>query len=221
MTKSDKKLKLAWPTKDVMTQIYKKHLWGGENFDFYSGEGSHKPEIIQPYLSAVITFLKGYNNQLSICDLGCGDFNIGKELSHYSSSYIGVDIVEDLISRNKTLFQSEKIDFTCLDMAKDTLPKADCAILRQVLQHLSNSEIKSIINKLRAYKFFILTEHIPTSDFTANIDMVSCQGNRLKYNSGVDITKPPFSFEFSKKELLNLVVLPKGKGEIKTYLFEA
>ena len=31
--------KQAWPTRDTMTQIYDKHFWGGEEFDFYSGYG--------------------------------------------------------------------------------------------------------------------------------------------------------------------------------------
>lgn len=43
-----KKVKAPWPTKDVMTQIYDRHLWGGNEFDFYSGAGSHDPKIIAP-----------------------------------------------------------------------------------------------------------------------------------------------------------------------------
>jgi len=53
-----KPIKTPWPTKDAMHQIYEQHLWGGNEFDFYSGEGSHKPEIIKPYLEAVSDFLK-------------------------------------------------------------------------------------------------------------------------------------------------------------------
>ena len=57
------------------------HLWGGKDFDFYSGSGSHDSQIIEPYLDAVSTFLKSHNNTLTVCDLGCGDFNIGKQLT--------------------------------------------------------------------------------------------------------------------------------------------
>ncbi|MDP5081903.1 MAG: SAM-dependent methyltransferase, partial [Winogradskyella sp.] len=72
-----KKEKKPWPTKDVMDQIYQKHLWGGKDYDFYSGDGSHDLDIIKPYLEAVISFLRSHNNELTVCDLGCGDFNIG------------------------------------------------------------------------------------------------------------------------------------------------
>jgi len=65
------------------------------------------------------------------------------------------------------------------------LPKADCVILRQVLQHLSNEEIKNILAKLYNYKYLILTEHLPLRDFIPNEDIISGQGIRIKHNSGV------------------------------------
>lgn len=96
-----KKVKQPWPTKAVMNQIYDRHLWGGNEFDFYSGEGSHNPEIINPYLKVLIEFLNTHHNNIVVCDLGCGDFNIGKHLVSYSKKYIAIDIVEKLIKRNK------------------------------------------------------------------------------------------------------------------------
>ena len=54
------KFKQPWPTKAVMAQIYEKHFWGGTNFDFYSGYGSHDPDIIKPYIEAVSNFLKSF-----------------------------------------------------------------------------------------------------------------------------------------------------------------
>ena len=63
----------------------------------------------------------------------------------YTKKYIAVDIVENLIERNKTLFKEDNLEFHCLDIVEDDLPKADCIILRQVLQHLSNAEIETIV----------------------------------------------------------------------------
>ena len=31
-----------------------------------------------------------------MCDLGCGDFNVGKELVKHAKRYVAVDIVADL-----------------------------------------------------------------------------------------------------------------------------
>ncbi|WP_282043777.1 class I SAM-dependent methyltransferase [Winogradskyella flava] len=202
-----------------MEQIYEKHLWGGENFDFYSGEGSHNPEIIKPYLEAVSDFLKSKNGNLTVCDLGCGDFNIGQHLVQYTKNYIAVDIVDSLIERNKTLFKANNLEFYCLDISKDELPKADCVILRQVLQHLSNEEIKNILAKLYNYKYVILTEHLPNRHFIPNNDKIASQGIRLKQNSGIDLTEVPFKLKFKEKILLEDIVVNKHNGRIKSILF--
>lgn len=215
-----KKVKQPWPTKNVMDQIYEKHLWGGDEFDFYSGIGSHDPEIINPYLEVLITFLKSQNPPLVVCDLGCGDFNIGKHLTPYCKKHIAVDIVKNLIDRNKKLYQEDNLEFSCLDIAKDELPSGDCIILRQVLQHLSNAEIQQVLNKIGTYKYLIITEHIPLSKFTPNKDILSGQGIRLKHNSGVNILETPFDFKVNGQKQLGQHILDHNKGQIITTLFE-
>jgi len=214
-----KRIKFPWPTKKVMEQIYKDHLWGGIDEDFYSGEGSHHDSIVQPYLAATIGFLESHDDPLTVCDLGCGDFNIGRQLTPYVKSYVGVDIVASLIKRNQDLYANDHITFKCLDISKDRLPQADCAILRQVLQHLSNQEIQQILNQLRRYKYLILTEHIPQQAFTPNKDKIASLGIRLKQNSGVDILVSPFNFKIISKKLLHEIILSSRQGKISTCLF--
>lgn len=216
MTKKSKK---PWPTKAVMEQIYDQHLWGGKDYDFYSGEGSHKAHIVKPYIDSVIAFLQSHKDPLTVCDLGCGDFNIGNQLTAYTKSYVGVDIVEGLIKRNQQLYQNDNINFMCQDISKDELPQADCIIIRQVLQHLSNTEIQDILNKLRTYRYIILTEHLPMGDFIPNRDIISGQVIRLKHNSGVDIAQPPYNFKAKSQCILNEIVLENQKGRIVTTLF--
>jgi len=211
-------MKKPWPTKDAMEQVYEMKLWGDNNSDFYSGEGSHKSDIVNPYLDEVISFLKSFEPPITVCDLGCGDFNVGKNLVEYAKNYIGVDIVAPLIARNKQIFEEDNLNFFCLDIASDDLPEADCILLRQVLQHLSNAEIQNIIAKLANYKYIILTEHIPEDDFIANKDIISGQGIRLKKKSGVNLLASPFNFKVkSETELLTVSVT---KGKIVTTLYE-
>ncbi len=219
MTIMSKKLKKPWPTKAVMEQIYDQHLWGGKDHDFYSGEGSHNTQIVKPYIDCVAAFLQSHENPLTVCDLGCGDFNIGRQLVLYTKSYMGIDIVDALFKRNQKLYYNDNISFACLDISKDELPQADCIILRQVLQHLSNVEIQDILKKLPAFQYIILTEHLPTGDFIPNQDIISGQGIRLKHNSGVDITQPPFNFKVKSRQILNETVLDDQKGRIVTTLF--
>ncbi|HIP31559.1 MAG TPA: class I SAM-dependent methyltransferase [Crocinitomicaceae bacterium] len=213
------RIKKPWPTKDAMEQIYTQHLWGRNNDDFYSGEGSHLPEIVNPYIDALTSFLTSFAEPLEVCDLGCGDFNVGKELVKFSKKFIAIDIVPDLIVRNKEKYKTENLEFHCLNIAEDDLPKGDCAIVRQVLQHLSNSEIQSVVSKLKNYRYVILTEHLPEGEFISNKDIISGQGTRLKKGSGVDLLVAPFNLKVkAQKELVN-IDLGKRKGKIVTMLY--
>lgn len=214
------KNKKPWPTKKAMKQIYDNNLWGGGNIKYYSGEGSHNINQVKPYIDKIKVFLDSNNTKLIVCDLGCGDFNIGKQLYSYAKHYKAVDIVTDLIEYNKQNFLASNLEFSCIDIAKDPLPKADCAILRQVLQHLSNHEIEAILKKMYQYKYIILTEHIPERQFDANKDIISGQGIRLKKKSGVNIFEFPFYFKVkNKKEILKIPNDTFG-GVVVTWLLE-
>jgi SAM-dependent methyltransferase len=220
MKTQSKKTKTPWPTKKVMEQIYDLNLWGKNGSGFYSGFGSHDSELVAPYVKIIIEFLTSFDALISVLDLGCGDFNIGNQLVKYTQNYIAVDIVADLIEFNQTKFQANNLEFQCLDISRDNLPKADCVLIRQVLQHVSNAEVQRILNKLVNFKYVILTEHIPKGDFIPNKDIISGQGIRLKKNSGLDILKPPFNFMVQQKKELLRFELENGKGVIVTWLFK-
>ena len=214
-----KREKKPWPTKEAMAQVYSMKLWGSNKSSFYSGEGSHQSHIIAPYIAAVKTFLSSFESPLVVCDLGCGDFNVGKELVEHAKKYVAVDIVDELIRHNQSIFKVKNLEFQCLDIAVDDLPNGDCVILRQVLQHLSNTEIQRILHKLSKYKYVILTEHIPNGDFTPNLDIISGQGTRLKKRSGVQLTEAPFHFKMAKEKELLTISLDDTKGIIATTLY--
>ncbi|WP_299890465.1 class I SAM-dependent methyltransferase [uncultured Lacinutrix sp.] len=213
------KIKKPWPTKDAMEQVYKMKLWGDNASSFYSGDGSHDPEIINPYINIVISFLSSFKTPLTVCDLGCGDFNVGKTLVKHTKKYIAVDIVNDLIEDNKEKFKADNLEFHCLDIAKNDLPSGDCVLLRQVLQHLSNAEVKSIVRKLTDFKYVILTEHLPEGHFLPNKDIISGQGIRLKKQSGINLLESPFNFKVKEEKKLLSIVLNDSKGIIVTKLY--
>lgn len=215
-----KSIKKPWPTKEAMEQVYEMKLWGSGESDFYSGMGSHRPEIVKPYLEVLISFFTSFKSPLVVSDLGCGDFNIGRELVKYTKKYVAVDIVTDLIAHNEEKFKEENLEFHCLDIAEDDLPSGDCAILRQVLQHLSNAEVHCILTKLTDFKYVILTEHLPEGDFAPNKDIISGQGIRLKKQSGLNILAPPFNFKVKAEKQLLTVTLNDHKGVIVPSLYK-
>lgn len=218
--KGTKKIKKPWPTKDAMEQVYAMKLWGDDKSDFYSGLGSHHPEIVNPYIAVLKSFFTSFKSPLVVCDLGCGDFNVGKELVQHTGKYVAVDIVSDLIAYNKEKFAANNLEFHCLDIAVDELPSGDCALLRQVLQHLSNAEIQSVVNKLTDFKYVIITEHLPEGDFTPNKEIISGQGTRLKKHSGLNLLAPPFNFKVKEQKQVLSVVLNDCKGVIVTTIYK-
>lgn len=215
----NKKEKTPWSTKAAMEQVYEKQLWGGQASEFYSGDGSHHPKLVDPYIELVSSFLTSFDTPLVLCDLGCGDFNVGRHLVKHTQKYIAVDIADNLINRNKERFKEKGLEFHQLDIATEKLPKADCALVRQVLQHLSNAEVQRVVEKLINFKYVILTEHIPEGDFTPNKDIISGQGIRLKKQSGLDLLAAPFYMKI--KDTTTLLSLPdkENNGVIVTRLY--
>jgi hypothetical protein len=113
------------------------------------------------------------------------------------------------------------------DVVEAALPQGDVAILRHVLQHLSNREIGDILSKLPAYRWALITEHYPTDNpaIVPNRDMVHGGYVRVHENSGVFLSEPPF--EVPGAELSLILEVPgielgegSDRGVIRTFLYE-
>jgi hypothetical protein len=208
---------------DIFDKIYSDKIWGGD-FDgnSISGAGSHSEDVVKPYVDKVSNFLLKIQPSV-IVDLGCGDFNIGKNFVDYAEEYIACDVSNKILNRNKKNFSSIKnVEFKLIDLANDDLPIGDVCLVRQVLQHLSNSDINNFVKKLnleKLYKYLIITEHIPINkNFKANLDKRTGSGIRLLFNSGVVLHKEPFNLIAS--ETIDLVEVPNMGGIIKTIIYK-
>jgi SAM-dependent methyltransferase len=131
----------------------------------------------------------------SIADLGCGDFSTGKLISALVPYYIGVDIAQVIVDANTRTYGGERVSFVRGDITRDALPHADAAIVRQVLQHLTNSEVVAVLdNVLRTYPLVFVTEHIYVGPGAVpNLDISHGPGTRAQIKSGVQVEHPPFS----------------------------
>ncbi len=179
--------------RDAFTTIYKERLFGdipGEKF--YSGDGS-TGHFANVYCKLVEDLIREKGIR-SLVDLGCGDFRIGACIAPLVEKYVGVDIVPDLIDHHQANRGSEQTSFACLDIVDDPLPAGDLCLLRQVLQHLNNDEIATVLEKLTAYKWVLVTENVSAGDVKfPNVDHVHGPDTRLVEGSGVFLTEPPFS----------------------------
>jgi SAM-dependent methyltransferase len=189
-------------TEQIFSKIYKDSSWDKKSLNFNSGPGSHNENLVLPYVKFVNSFLIDKKLK-SIIDLGCGDFNVGKNIYRHVHKYYAFDIVPDLIKKNKKIFNDKKIIFECKNFIDEKLPKADGVIIRQVLQHLDNKSITKILDKIKHYKYVIITEHIPKDIFIPNINKSIGLTTRLEFNSGINVEIEPFNFNFlTKKEII-------------------
>ena len=189
---------------------------------FRSGSGSHDEKIIVPYINTLLQLLTN-NNIRNIVDLGCGDFWIMRHVlgtlsqNKYNFFYTGIDVVEDLIKHNATTFRHPNVKFICRDAAADNepLPDGDILIIRQVLQHLSNADIKKILDKASKFKFLFITEHVfDAPDAVYNVDKQTNQSIRLNHGSGIYLEHAPFNY----KNVVHLLKVPQMGGVIRSSL---
>ena len=222
--KKQRKMYKNLSLEDIFSKIYKNNLWDDKilnnNNPFFSGAGSHKKEIVEPYVEIIIKFLKKQNKPI-IIDAGCGDFNIGNNFVKFSDKYYAFDIVENLIEHNKKKFKLDNLFFEKKDITTDILPNGDILFLRQVLQHLNNNSILKFLRNIKGkFKFIIVTEHVPYNDYKKNLDRIS--GGFLGNYSGIFLEEEPFKMNYLKKEeLLSIPISKKlGDGLIKTILYK-
>lgn len=209
----------------VFDEIYRGRQWGGTPERMSSGPGSHQQHIVAPYVSIVLDLMRELNCK-EIIDLGCGDLNIGQHLLNGCESFLACDISEVILQQNREIFSNPKLKFCHIDITKGALPKGDIALVRQVLQHLSNAEINLFIAHLlreKPYRYMLVTEHIPNEDdFIANIDMPTGKGVRVSFGSGVELDKPPFNLNYKSKNIILEIQEPVNDvpAVLRSTLFE-
>lgn len=210
---------------DIFETVYRERYWGSDADGMpLSGTGSHDSRIVEPYVKNVGAFLESINRP-TVVDMGCGDFNVGRHLVDQTSHYLACDISQTIIEINKKRYADGKQQFKKFNLLTDPLPQADVSLVRQVLQHLSNKDISTFVNKLHAEspcRYLIVTEHV--ADYRGvrmNRDKPTGPGTRVNRHSGVALELPPFNLQFlNRQELCSITQDMSGvSGKIVTTLF--
>lgn len=177
----------------IFEDIYTNRSWGGQEDPgaFNSGSGSDLGPST-PYVDIIRKYIHE-SGAANVVDLGCGDFRVGSRIvAGLGIRYTGVDIARPLIARLNATAAGPMIEFQCLNIVEDPLPSGDLYLIRQVLQHLSNHQIATILGKLQGADV-IVTEHVPIGPGVKwNKDKTAGPDIRLYRNSGVFLEHPPF-----------------------------
>lgn len=205
-------------SQEIFTKIYAEGVWGqSDNPDdpYVSGTGSRDSAVVARYVEGVTALVSALPQKLDAVDLGCGDFTVGSQLRSSFGNYVACDIVETVIAFNRERYRDLDVDFRRIDLAHDALPDGEVAIVRQVLQHLSNAEVAAALANIAGkFRYLLATEHVPHGDFVPNRDKPTGPGIRMDSGSGLVLTEPPFALRPLEQQLVCEV--PSDGGIIRT-----
>ena len=189
--------------REIFQDVYQRNLWGTDgDSKFFSGVGS-RGEAMKIYVRQMAELLQRHAGELgrplTVVDLGCGDFEIGRALLERRPdlNYVGCDIVPDLVAHNRAVHGGPNVRFQQLDMVTDPLPEGDVCLIRQVLQHLSNADIGAFLDRA-GYRWIYVTEGHP-SHRTGPVNPDKPTGHDVRFNwrtgrgRGVELDQPPYN----------------------------
>ena len=186
--KRDEGLTLDAPR--AFQEVFRSNLWGG---DSRSGPGSSEDQTAR--ITTAIPELCRRLGVRKLLDIPCGDFSWMANVDLSGTSYVGADIVPEILDRNRAIHARADREFLQLDLTKSALPPADLILCRDCLVHLSAQDvIAALENIVRSETPWLLTTTFPGE--AENVDIVTGDWRPI------DLTKPPFGLP-EPTELLN------------------
>lgn len=178
------------PLASVFEQIYRDGLWTDG-----SGPGSD-PANTARYRAFVERFMV-QNSIQTVVDLGCGDWRSSRLIDWSRVEYLGVDVVASVIVRNQQRYQADNVRFAQLN-DEDELPHADLLIVKDVLQHLPNSEIHRMSRLLGRFRVALVTNTVTSELHRPDGTVVRIADVNADVPAGymrpVDVLGPPFDW---------------------------
>ncbi len=139
---------------DIFTRIYRSNGW--KSSESRSGPGScvHRTLNIRTEIPQIVEEL----NIRSFIDAPCGDFNWIKLIVDQIPNYRGMDIVHDVVKRNKALYP--EVSFQVGNVVTDLL-ECDLLLCRDCLFHFTQTDVMKTINNIKRGK----VRYLLTTDF--------------------------------------------------------
>jgi 2-polyprenyl-3-methyl-5-hydroxy-6-metoxy-1,4-benzoquinol methylase len=171
-------------------RIYKEKLWGeNEQGEGFSGGGSLM-EAAEPYYQYLVQFLHDHEIK-SVVDLGCGDWTLSKHIDWSGIDYVGYDVVQSVIDKNRVSYANNHIHFISGNFLTANIPEADLLICAHVLQHMPNQDVAAFVKLLPKFKYCLILDAMPHQG--ENADFPIEETFPFWEDRGIDLTLPPFS----------------------------
>ena len=180
---SKKKAGRQLTTEETFTEIFLSNHWSSQ--ESLSGTGSAKDQTNE--ISLQIPILVKELEIKKFLDVPCGDFNWFSKMKMNLELYIGGDIIEEIVNRNKKQFREKNLTFRTIDLIKDSLPEADILHCRDCFVHLSHHDILEAIENIKKadIKYLLTTTF---SECEENEDIVTGDWRII------NMEKAPFNF---------------------------
>lgn len=171
------------PIDNIFRDIYEKNLW--RSSASISGKGSDDLQT-QTIIQEIPKLLSRFQIS-SMHDIPCGDFNWMSKLDVDGITYLGSDIVPELIDSNNCEFASDNIVFNTMDLTNDPLPEYDLVFIRDCLVHLSYTDTKKALSNIIASgsRYLLTTSFV---DRERNYNIASGEWRPI------NLERPPYDF---------------------------
>lgn len=168
----------------IFTEIYTTNFWS--DTESVSGQGSnlHQTAVIRKKIPELLRNL----GIQTVLDIPCGDFYWMNSVDLSFLTYIGADIVQELITQNQQLYGSPTKQFIQCDLVTGPLPKADLIICRDCLVHLPFNDILQALQTIKqsGARYLLVTTF---TQRTTNYNIATAGDWRP-----LNMQKPPFNF---------------------------
>lgn len=162
---------------------YRSNLWGDPESVSGPGSGREQTARLRAELPALLQSL----GVTRLLDLPCGDGAWMAAVDLAGATYIGGDLLPELVEENRRRQPGRGREFRVLDLTASELPAADLLLCRDCLVHLSFADAaRAVANIRRARITYLLTTTFP--DEATNLDIVSGDWRPL------NLERPPFGF---------------------------
>lgn len=193
----------------VFTDIFNNNIWAYKSETISGTAASFAyTEAIRKELPALF---KKYNIS-SILDIGCGDFNWMKHIISDEITYIGVDVVKQIVDDNNAKYKTKNISFIHADCSCDSLPQVDLVMCRDIFPYVPYKYafrmIKNILSS--GSKYVLFTSYSDPQRENRNLPKSETGGNYC-----LNILKKPFFLMkplFSINEQYSIPTADKSLG---------
>jgi SAM-dependent methyltransferase len=132
------------------SEIYAHNQWG-----FQSGVGSLPINALE-YSTFIQNFM-ARNQVRTVVDYGCGSWQFSRFIDWTAVNYLGLDVVPALIDHHNKNFAQPNISFKQYAW-NDDIPTGDLLLCKDVLQHLPNTMVATLLDRFRQrFKFMLIT----------------------------------------------------------------